>query len=80
MTWLGIEAGYWIGKEATNFLSYDKPIFMRQSFQIFAGTQILLTEIFCGFPQTLQTNDRLIFRFGHDCRFISNAFHFVILK
>jgi hypothetical protein len=67
-------------KPTAVWLSYDKAIFWRYSFRIFAGTQTLFTGFFCDFPQFLQENAELTFRFGQDCSFLSNAFHFFILK
>jgi hypothetical protein len=45
--------------------------------RISSRTTVILVGVFGSFPQSLQTNSRIIPRLGHD-RFLPNAFHFTI--
>jgi hypothetical protein len=45
---------------------------------ISTGTQAILSEVFCGFPQSLRVKANIIPRLDHD-RFLTNPFQCIII-
>jgi hypothetical protein len=52
-------------------------IFRRCSVWILTGAPAILMDLFCGIPQSLQANDRIVPWLNHEC-FLPNPFQFII--